>query len=181
VASIASRWCPEMARWLLPLVFGACFFVAPVAQAGAALPVQPCGSSAACGGCSVCVSGSCQPSTLPLCRCDAECELYGYGSCELSHADRPSCGGACTKSKATSGLACGEGSNAWMLGPVPTPSKSVPTSAVVSPDQLEVVISSWSPVRKEDSPSGCSLGRGASGGLVIGPLLLGLGLLRRRR
>lgn len=169
-------------------IASALLLAGPLGLAGVPLPRVPCSTTSACEGCGICVAGNCELPTAPPCRCDAECEQYGYGLCELSHPDEPVCGGVCSLSKSTGALTCGEGSDAWVLGMLSVPVASVTAVAVVSPEPLEVLLSSWSPVENLDAPDsgsslgGCSVPGTRASALWLAPvLLLQLAFLWRRR
>lgn len=169
-------------RFLGLLAFALCSLAPLAARAGIGRPVEFCSSSATCSGCQVCVNNTCQLEAPPLCRCDAECEIYGFTACELSHPDRPLCGGACTKPGAASGLVCGQGDDAWTLEDAPAPIEAVASGALVSSDQLEVTVAAphegTSSVSKVD---GCSLVPNGSRELELWPLFVAFGLFWRRR
>jgi hypothetical protein len=169
--------------WTGFLALAFCSLAPAAATAGVAAPIQSCSSSLDCSGCSVCVGGKCQFEAPPLCRCDAECQIYGDTSCWLSRADRPLCGGSCGGAKPDGALVCGEGSDAWILETSLPPIDAVPAGATLSSAQLEVSASTWSPV---DAPAasadaGCSLAAERRNKTEIWPLLMGLALLWRRR
>lgn len=110
--------------WLAVGVLAVGALLAGTAHAGIKLPVETCSTSAGCSGCGVCVNGVCSFEAVgPVCRCDAECQLYGEGSCSLQRPDQPRCGGHCVAAASTA-LECGGAHDDWTIEPAAAPSVS---------------------------------------------------------
>jgi hypothetical protein len=128
-----------IASALALLVVGA----AATANAGGAPlppPPKPCVTDNDCDGCQRCNGGYCPGGETQeaICMCNAECELVGKHSCDLSK-DKPLCGGTCADAAPALTLVCASGSDhaslelftAGTISDAPSAATAMPTSAIV--------------------------------------------------
>jgi hypothetical protein len=182
----------DVRLWLTGCAWALGCAVPALSHAGVPLPIRYCSSNAECSNCSVCVDGRCGSPTQPLCRCDGECQLHGYGSCRLSHPGETRCGGECIQSPAASPQICGEGGDAWTLSANPSGIETTPSTVMLTGQAVQSEMTSWSPqdppltnypnAPPAENPSavGCSLGGGGSPRAWLWLLIPALALRRRR-
>jgi hypothetical protein len=116
---------------------------AATAEAGGAPPPpppKPCVTDNDCDGCQRCNNGYCPGAEVEQasCMCNAECELVGKHSCDLS-LQKPLCGGTCNAAAPTRDLVCGAGFDhatlepftAGAIGDVATAATALPDGAII--------------------------------------------------
>lgn len=102
---------------------------------------KACARDADCLDCERCRDGHCASLVVEPrpCMCNAECELMGRSSCDLS-VDKPLCGGVCVSEPSTRELTCSTGDDAPALVPFTGAIRAADGVVVLPADPLAIEV-----------------------------------------